>query len=205
MKKIVVLGIVTLIVIAGTIWACRRHRVDPQVQKVLKMQEKVFDPQVPVDRRLAMGSQIRSDTGKLAPDQRRQVFGQILASFQRLVNQRAAAYYKLPPDQRTAYLDQQIAELQRWRQAMGGQPAAGQSQGGSGQDGGNTPSGNGSGGLGSRLNAGTMDQQTRNQFRLQWLDNSTPEQRAQLVGFVQDLGQRCEQLGVPPPKLGGRL
>jgi hypothetical protein len=203
MKRILALGVVALLIaIAGTVWACRRHRVDPQMQKVMKLQAKAFDQKIPQDQRLAMGSQIRTEVEKLAPEQRRQFFSQMMGGFQRIINERAAAYCKLPPDQRTAFLDQQIAEMQKFQQAMQSQRPAGQPQnGGNAQNSGNAQNGNGPIGPGG---PGKFDQQARNQFRNQMLDSSTPEQRAQLGAFFQAFGQRCQERGLPPPGFGRR-
>ena len=203
MKKIVTLGaVVLLIVVAGTVWAYRRHRVDPQMQKVMKLQATAFDQKIPQDQRLAMGSQIRTEVEKLAPEQRRQFFGQMMGGFQRIVNQRAAAYCKLPPDQRTAFLDQQIDEMQKFQQAMQSQRAANPPPNGGNAQNGNGPGGQG--GPGRPGAAGKFDQQARNQFRNQMLDSSTPEQRAQLGSFFQAFGQRCQERGLPAPGFGMR-
>jgi hypothetical protein len=202
MKKIVaVVAVVLVIVVAGTVWAYRRHRVDPQLQKVLKLQETAFDQKLPQDQRMAMGNQIRTEVEKLNPDQRRQMFGQFMAGFQRIIFDRAAAYCKLPPDQRTAFLDQQIAEMQKFQQAMQSQRPANQN-GGNTPSGGNAQNGNGPGGPGGPPNR--FDQQARNNFRLQMLDNTTPEQRAEFGQFIQGLGQRCLERGLPPPGFGRR-
>ena len=57
MKKIVALGVVVVVLIAGTVWAYRRHRVDPQVEKVAQIQQKAFDPQLTEEQRRAMFDQ----------------------------------------------------------------------------------------------------------------------------------------------------
>ncbi len=64
MKKIVALGVAVLVLIAGTVWAYRRHRVDPQLQKVLQMQEKAFDDQLSEDQRRAVRDEFRIENAE---------------------------------------------------------------------------------------------------------------------------------------------
>ena len=208
MKKIVARGVVILILIAGTVWAYRRHRVDPQLKKVLQMQAKAFDGNLPEDQRQAMRTQIRTQMDKLSESQRRQVFGEMGARFERRENERLAAYFAMTAQQKQAYLDQQIAEMQKRQAEREARQAAQQAQNGSnGQNGngqnGNAQNGNGRGGPGG--GAGRFDQQARNDRRNQRLDSSSPEQRAQRAAYVQDLRQRCQQAGVTPPRMGGRF
>jgi hypothetical protein len=203
MKKIVALGVVVLILIAGTVWAYRRHRVDPQLKAVLQLQAKAFDGNLPEDQRQAMRTQVRTEMGKLSEAQRRQAFDQMGARFARRENERLAAYFKMTAEQKAAYLDQQLAEMRKREQERQARQAAQQSQDGSNGQNGNAQNANNGGGPGGGANR--FNQQAQNDRRNQRLDNSTPEQRAQRAAYVQDLRQRAQQTGAPLPRMGGRF
>ena len=208
MKRMVTLAIAIVVLITVTsVWAYRRHRVDPQVQQIVQAQEKAFDDQLTDEQRTAMFNQFRGQMRNLSDSQRREAFGQMRPLFQRRANERMAAYCQMTKDQRMAYLNQQIAELQRRqeereaRQAAEAQGASNAQDGSSSQNG-NAQNGNGGrggpGGVGNRFN-----QDARNQRRDQRLNNSTPEQRAQRTVFVQEFRQQCQAQGVTPPRYGG--
>jgi uncharacterized membrane protein YgcG len=216
MKKIVALGIAVVVLIAGTtVWACRRHRVDPKVQQIVQAQQKAFDDQVTDEQRRAMFDQFRSQMRTLTDGQRRQVFDQMRPLFQRRENERMDAYFNMTPDEKVAYLNKQIAEMQKRQEEREARRAAEQAQGGSNGQGGNGsggpgaggpaaggPGGGGPGSGGPGGRPGRFDQQARNNFRNQMLNNSTPQQRAQRTQYMQDFRQQCLQQGVSPPTRG---
>ena len=131
----------------------------------------------------------------------------------------AANFCKMSPDQKTAYVNQFLSDMQKRQQEREARRAADQAQSGSNGQGGNGQGGDGSqgggnaqGGSGGRPGGGQggrnrFDQQARNVRRLQMLDNTTPEQRAQMTVFRQSVQQQCQQQGITPPRFmgGGRF
>jgi uncharacterized membrane protein YgcG len=215
MKKIVTLGLVVVVLIAGTVWAMRRHRVDPQVQKVLQMQQQAFQQQLTEAQRRAAFDQYRRAMKGLSDGQRQQVREQGFAFGQRRMTDMAAAFCKMSADQKTAFLNQFISDMQKRQKEREARRAADQAQGGSNGQGGDGSQGGGSGSGDSNAQGGRggpgggpggnnrFDQQARNVRRLQMLDNTTPEQRAQMSVFRQSVQQQCLQQGVPVPRMGG--
>ena len=98
-------------------------------------------------------------------------------------------YYKLPPDQRVAYLDRIISIRQAARSLM---PLAG-SQG---------PSGSGAPGGASGAFGGAMrfGQNLAPQDLRGLIEKTDPLRRAQFVGFLTDLEKRMAQRGLPVPR-----
>ncbi len=205
MKKMVAIGVAIVLLITCTVWAFCRHRVDPQVQKLVQAQKKAFDEQLTEEQRREMLRNFRAETRKLSDSQRQQVFSQLRPLMERRANAQMDAYCRMTADQKAAYLNQRIAEMQRWQQEREARRAAEQAQGGSspqdggnGQNGGNAQNGNGQGGGENRFNR----QANASQRRSQMLSNSTPEQRAERTTFVQDFRQQCAVQGVAPPTRG---
>ncbi len=209
MKKIVALGVVVVVLITGTVWAYRRYRADPQVQNAVKLWNKA--EQLPEDQREQARGQFRTAMQQLNADQQRQVRGKTGGGFGRRMGEQAAAFCKMSPDQRTAYVNKFIADMQKRQQewevrraaeAQGSSGAQDGSGGGGpgGGPGGGGPGGGGRGGGGQGGRPGRFDQQARNQFRLQMLDNTTPEQWAQMTVFRQSVQQQCQQQGIVPPR-----
>ena len=207
MKKVFALGIVIVILVtATTVWAHRRRRLDPEVGKIMQQFDKA--EQLPEDQRRAMRGDFRTTMERLNPSQQQQLREQMGIRFERRANAQAAAYCGMTADQKRAYLDQQVAEMQKRQQEWESRRAAEQAQNGTGaQDGGSGRNGGGPGGGGPGGGPGgrgnRFDQQAQAQRRNQRLDNSSPEQRAQRNAYVQDLRAQCQAAGVTPPRFGG--
>jgi hypothetical protein len=126
---------------------------------------------------------------------------------QRRMTEMAAAYCNMTPDQKSAYMSQFVADMQKRQQEWEARRAADQAQNGGSAQNGSGQGGNGRGGAGGPGGgANRFNQQARNQRRLQMLDNTTPEQRAQMNVFRQGVQQQCAQQGITPPRFmgGGR-
>ena len=73
MKRMVTLAIAIVVLITVTsVWAYRRHRVDPQVQQIVQAQEKAFDDQLTDEqrRRCSTSSGARCGISPIASDGR---------------------------------------------------------------------------------------------------------------------------------------
>ena len=117
MKKrtIAIALILLLLLIGGTVWAMR-SRKDPKVAEIkAKMQQARTQGQQPSEKQR---QEFFKEIEHLTPDQRRQVFEGMRGNMERRMNQRIAAYFALPPNQRTAFLDKQIQEDEKRRKEM---------------------------------------------------------------------------------------
>ena len=201
MKKrtIVIMVAVLGLLIGGTVWAMRK---DP-VQEIRDMRKAMQDAS-PEDRR-ELGEQFREKLDQLTPEQRSQLWQDGQQERERRGDAEMAAYFALPPQDRTAYLDQQIQEMEKRRaerEAKRAQSDQSQDRGQRGQSGqaGAQP------GQGQNANGGGRNRTSdaRMQRRNQRLDSTTPEHRAQQTAYRAAMQQRRIELGLPanPPRRG---
>jgi hypothetical protein len=203
-KRKMTIGVVAILIVGGTVWAWM-SRPDAQVEKVKQMQAEAFKEGATPEQRRENFQLVRQEMEKLSPGQRNQVWEQMREGMERRMDQQVSAYFALPQEQRGAYLDKQIKEMEQWRKAGEARRAqAGQSgppQGGAGGPPGG-PGGQQAGGGGQPRAPQSAD--ARLQRRDQWLDRSTAEQRAQRSAYFADLQQRRLQLGLPASPFPGR-
>jgi hypothetical protein len=207
-RKIGIMAAAIVLLMVGAVWALR-GRTDPQVEKLKRM--LADGPPSPAQR-----EQFRQEMQKLTPDQRRQLGQEMGQQWQRRANERAKGYFALPPDKRQDYLDKRIAEdeqrrkereeqrKQRQQQAQGGQggnPGAAKQGPGMGPGQGPSGPGNPGGGPGGGQN---QSPEARSAGRNQFLDNTSPQQRAQNMAYRAAMQQRRLQLGLPASPFGGR-
>lgn len=127
----------------------------------------------------------------LSEQERERMFENVRPFFMQMMEQRVDAYLKLPPAERTAYLDRMIDQMAARRQgrgAGGGQPSAGSDTSASGDR-------RGQGGPHGR--GFTPARMKR------ILETVPPERRAKFVEFMKDMRQRMEQRGIdmrPPSR-----
>ncbi len=149
---------------------------------------------------------------KLTPDQRRQLRQQLGQQWQRRANERAKEYFALPPDKRGDYLEKRIAEdEQRRKEREERRKQQQQAQGGQGGNPGGQGPGMGSaqGPAGPGIRRRTRrrpepNPQARSAGRNQFLDNTSPQQRAENMAYRAAMQQRRMQLGLPANPFGGR-
>ena len=174
-KKTIVAGIVLLLT-AGTIWALRTPATDPQVAKVQQLQAGLRAENLSPEQRRERFDQFRQAMDQLRPEQREQVRSQMEGMFREQMMQPVKAYFSLPSEQRTAFLDQQINAMEQRRKEMEAFRAS-QSQG---KDQGNAQ---GKAAPRGRPDFRNMSAADRNQWRKQRLDQSKPEDRAAACGL----------------------
>jgi hypothetical protein len=210
-KRTLIIFVLVLLLAGGTAWAWRFLRTtppDPLVAKIKQMQEEVAN--LPPDKQREQFEAMRKEMEGLPREERRQLFQD---GFRNMMQKRISDYCALPADQKTAYLDKQIEEMERRRLEGGSR------RGGPGGPGGGGPGGPGGLGGGDQTSGGTSaaasqtgqdkgqggpgsgqrpSAQQRLQFRKQMLDNGTPQQRAQTAVYINDMNQRRSDLGLPP-------
>ena len=168
-----------LLLVAAAIGAYWYLRPDPQFVKVMELREKLTSEEargLPREQRRELWREFRQEAEKLSPEQRRQLWADRAKRFQ----ERQERFSKASRKERLAMLDEQIKREQDFRRNAANQGWTGGNWGGS-----STP-------------------EDRERRRRQWLDNTTPEQRALMAEFRQQLQQRRQQLGLPPSPWGGR-
>jgi predicted transcriptional regulator len=167
-----------LLLIAAGIGAYWYLRPDPQFVKVMELREQLTSEEarkLPREQRRALWTEFRQEVAKLTPEQRRQLWADRANRFQ----ERLEKFAKASPKERTAMLDEQIKRQEDFRRNAANQ------------------------GLNRANWGGSATPEDREQRRRQWLDNTTPEQRAVMAEFRQQLQQRRQQLGLPSSPWGG--
>ena len=194
---------------------------DPQVTKVKALQQQVFAameaernstsaqptattnvsatvPLTPQQREAAM-TELRTEMEKLTDEQRRQVMRSMGNNFRERMQATIKEYRALPKENRTAFLDQQIDEMEQRRvqfqRAGGGGPGGGAPRGGPPRAGGNGNNGR---------DRGPPSPERRLEWRRNMLAETTPQERAEAEMFFSDLNERREQRGLEPMGPGGR-
>jgi hypothetical protein len=201
-KKKLAIGIVAVLALAGLAWAFLPAGEDPQVAKVVELQNKLFseNPQVPPEDRRKAFEELRTEAEKLTEEQRMKMMRDNPPPMMKQFQQHVVNYFDLPQDKRKAELDTAIDEMEKRRKEweQGREPRRAQGGGPAGAAGGGPrgPGGGGPGGFGRNL-----DQNQRNQFAKKMLDNTTPQQRAMFGEYFRDLQQRRQERGLPP--MGG--
>jgi hypothetical protein len=184
-KRNAVLVGALVIVAAGLGWAFWPSGPDPQVARVVELQEKLFGGNLPqADRRKAF-EELRQEVEKLTPEQREKLMRDNPPPFARQMQKNIVAYFDLPADQRRAALDKQIDEMERMRKEF--EKRRGERGGPHGARRGPP------GGFG-----GNMSAAQRNEMRKRMLDNTSPQQRAMFDEYFRDLAQRRKERGLPP-------
>ncbi len=167
----------TLSLVAAGIGVYWYLRPDPQFVKVMELREQLTSNEaraLPREKRRELWREFRQEAEKLTPDQRRQLWADRANRFQ----ERLEKFAKASQKERIAMLDEQIKREEQFRSNAANQGVNRGNWGGSG-----TP-------------------EDREQRRRQRLDNTTPEQRALMAEFRQQLQQRRQQLGLSPSPWG---
>lgn len=158
--------------------------------------------------RRALWEQMRGQMQTLTDEQRRALFRDRQGGFENRMRAAVDGFFALPENQRQAYLDQQIRQMEQRRLEMqrrfaqrppgnngrsdggpprGDRPGAGPRNGGPGAGG---PGGGGPGGGGGR--------------ERQMLDNTSPVDRAKNAAYFTALEKRRKELGLPEMGIGRR-
>ncbi|MEI7780504.1 MAG: hypothetical protein WCJ18_01090 [Planctomycetota bacterium] len=182
-----------------------RFTTDPRVVEIRKLQEEARQKFVATggpntlveatEAAVAM-TQIRQKVESLPKDLRPQVERSGGSMFRTAMRARIDGYFALPPEKRQAELDRQIKQEEMMRKAF---ETAGAVAGAFGGRGG--PNGAASGGTAGNQPGGGPPrggtEESRNNWRKQMIDSTTPEQRARYVEYRRAMEQRREQLGIP--------
>ena len=174
-----------------------RFTTDPRVVEIRKMQEEARQkfvanggPNTLVEATEAVVAmaQIRQKVESLPENLRPQAERSGGSMFRTAMRARIDGYFALPPEKRQAELDRQIKQEEMMRKAF---ETAGAVAGAFGGGGGSSNAAAGGGAPRSRT------EESRNNWRKQMIDRTTPEQRARYVEYRRAMEKRREQLGMP--------
>ena len=194
------IGSVALLLLAAVGWLVWSMLPDREVEAAKELFTQVRNPEISAEERDRLRTELRAMTENLNEGQREQVFREFGQSMRRQFTERIDKYFELPEDQRVAYLDEQIREMEKWRQAR----EANRGEGGNGRGG--QAGGPGRGGPGGppggdrRGNRG--DDGSGMSGRRRMLDRTSAEERAKFTEYMQAMQERREQLGLPPMRFG---
>jgi hypothetical protein len=181
-RKRTVLLLAALVFAAGAWGAFLHLRAAAQLARVKALRDQVTESarNLPAPERRALFGQLREEVQKLPPDQRRQLWGDRRGRFREDMEK----YFKLSKEEKTAYLDDRLRRMEEARKEF----EQNRSQNGQG--------GPQAGARGWAGRGGTPEE--REQRRKEFLDRTTPEDRAMMSEFRKELNERRQQLGLPP-------
>jgi hypothetical protein len=180
------LALLLLLLLGGGAWYLSP---DSRVEKVKEMAGELFGPnaqKMSREERRQKWQAFLAERAKLTAGQRKALG----AEFRKRRKKQLEHYFSLSPEEKSQFLDQLIDRMEARRRAWQEnrrrrESGQGQGQGGqSGQD--NT----GRGGW------GRLSPEDRDRRRKEWLDSTTPEERAQRDQFRADLRNRMAQRGL---------
>lgn len=199
----IAVALALLLLIAGTVWAVRHHRQEKQIQQITdkgqeladqtmqRMQllvdqatKKAFSPTqflTMQDDQREQFEELRKEIEKLPPEQRDRVRKEMGKTFFKQVDKMAADLLAKPKAQQDAILDAfiNLMEMARNNPRFQQGNRRGMVDGGPPQNKNSTP-------------------EDRENRRKQFLDNTTPSERAHLSAAMQLLEQRRVARGLPP-------
>ena len=208
MMALLLLGLIAF----GIAWLAGFFATDPRVLEIRKLQADMRQkfsatggPSTLVEATsgvVAMG-QIRQKIEALPERLRPQAEKGGEGMFRSVMLAKIKGYFALPPEKRNAELDRQIKQEELMRKAWetggavmnaitgasqsGGTPQAGQTASGNSTSGGRPSGGPTSGG----------SEESRNKWRKDMIDRTSPEQRADYIEYRRAMDQRRTQLGLP--------
>ena len=200
-NRAILIVVVLLLTCTTALGIWKICRTDPNLKHVQQLQAKLSDPKLSAQERAKRMQELGKAMEPLTRAQREEAWRSRGEQMRREWGRRAAIYAALPPDKKEAFLDQQLAEMQKMRDAMRAarQQAGQQGNAANAQGGGQGPNQRN----GAQGNQGRVAGQGRMDGAKRFLDSSTPAERAQGQIYRQALMQRAAQNGTPMP-FGGR-
>jgi hypothetical protein len=174
-------ALLVLLLLFGVVYASyRAFGTDPAVAKVKELRQELSAKDLTQEQRRELFQRLREAMGELTPEQRHAMAKERQNRFAEQMQQ----YYRMSPEEKTRYLDEQIRRSEeRRRQAQAAQASGSAAPGG---DPGQT-----------RTDRPAPSAEERDLRRKQRLDDTTPEFRAQLDQYRKDMQARRQQLGLP--------
>jgi hypothetical protein len=199
MKQGLIVGVSVLVMGLGIValaWWFWPRDDDQRIAKIKQLQQQVFQQQASSSeaQRRQLFRQLRDEMEQLPPQERAQLRGEMFAGARERMTTQIKAFAELPPENRMAFLDEQIDRMESRRQARQGVRAQSEA---------NVPRRSRRGGPFSAPGGDPrMSQEERDQRRRERLDGSTARERAQFSLYFEALRKRRQERGLP---LLGRL
>jgi hypothetical protein len=170
--------------LGGVVWATRPN---PHLARARELQKELANAKsLPPDQRKARFEQFRNEVKQLTDDQKAELF----APMREKQKAEMDRYFAMSPQQKIRYLDDRIDRMEKMRKDR---------EKNGGGLGGFGPGGTG-GGPGARGPGGTTrTPEEIEKRRKQFLENTTPEERAKMDQFRHDLDARRRQRGLSVP------
>ena len=153
-RKLLIAVVTGIVLMAGVVWAFMTSGTDSQVEKVKQMQAVMFKQGTLPDP--AKLTELREAEKQLSSTQRQEIDQNRRQQFQRRIGETVSTYFSLPKEKRTAFLDERIKEMEKWRAAR--EAARGESDASANGQGGGGPFAGGQGGSGGPGGGGTGGQ-----------------------------------------------
>jgi len=190
--------VISLLALGTSAWWLWPKSEDPQVTKVKEMQAKLFSGsstktfappanKQEAEERRQQFAELRKEAEKLTPEQQKEMM-KTPPAFVQQMQAEIEKFALMKAADRKKYLDKRIDEMEGWRKLM--QPVAaiaGAAKGGAGAAKSTDD--------GQRRPFGGM---SRDDWRRNMLDNSSPKQRAQMSEFFREFQIRLSQRGMEP-------
>jgi hypothetical protein len=174
-----------LLLFGGGYITYRAVATDPDVERINELRKELAGKDLTAEQRRELFGQLRDAMQRLSPEQRREAQRNMADERRMRMAEDMQRYAQMSRAEKTRFLDDRIRRMEQQRRQ------AGQGAGGPGQRGG---PGSGPGGT----NRPAPSAEERDQRRRQWLNDTTPEFRAQLDQFRKDMQARRQQLGLAP-------
>jgi hypothetical protein len=185
-----------LLGLAGLVWAVRPNS---HLTRAKALQKELFNPDaknLPPEQRKAKFDQLRGEMKQLTDEQK----WALSAPMREKQQAEMKRYFALSQPEKNKYLDERIDRAVKMRQEReknagkaGGPGTGGQPGGGFGRGGADGPGGGASGPGGNPRSGETIEQR-----RKQFLDHTSPEDRAMMDQFRKEMADRRRQRGFPP-------
>jgi len=203
------LSLAGVLLASWAVWWFRAGGEDPRITEIRTLQRELAAKYPPgqairgpedAAARVAAIGQVMAKVQQLPPELRPQAMRVGQDTFRKMIDGKVSAYFSLPAEERQAFLDQEIRQMEFMRKAF----EAGQTVAAFFGRGGTQSAGAKSGEeAGARRPFGPPggSEEDRNRFRKDLLDRTTPEQRARFVEYFGAIERRRGQLGLPvmPP------
>ena len=207
-RKVWIPLLIGLVVVvgAGVAWAMW-PREAPEVKQVQELANKMFSEETSEDERTELREQMRELRENIPEEKRREVFRAMGDQFRQRMTEHIREFAALPEEERDAFLDRDIDRFEQMRRSFeqqGGREGERPRGEGGGRDG--QAGRGGPGGPGGDRPRTEADREQRRRARL---DNSSPEDRAYFMAYMQAINERRAERGLEPmrrpgPGRGGR-
>jgi hypothetical protein len=181
---------VLLLGAGGIVWAVRP---DPHLSRAQELQKELFGPEargLSPEERKARFAEFREHVKQLNDDQK----WELSAPMREKQKASMDRYFAMSSQEKTRYLDEMIDRSEKMRQKW--QNKGGQAGRGKGSPPGQfMPTGNKAGG--TKGGRPPRSPEEINQRRKQFLDRTSPEDRARMDRFRKELADRRKQRGLP--------